>query len=112
MAHEFTTQNFSAQVLKSEVPVLVDFWAPWCGPCRMLGPVIEELASENEGRFRVGKLNVDTQPQIAQHYRIQAIPTLLVFRNGRVVKAFQGAHPKHVLQAALEEAAPAPVPVE
>jgi thioredoxin 1 len=107
MAYEFTSQNFSAQVLKSEVPVLVDFWAPWCGPCRMMGPVIDELADESNGRYRVGKLNVDEHPQVAQHYRIEAIPTLLLFRNGRIVKVYQGLQSKRTLQSALENALPA-----
>ena len=110
MAYEFTSQTFSTQVLKSHVPVLVDFWAPWCGPCRTMAPVIDELASESGGRFRVGKLNVDEHPQIAQHYRIEAIPTLLLFQNGRIVKVFQGVQSKRVLQAALEDAAPAATP--
>lgn len=109
MADEFTTQNFSTQVLKSNVPVLVDFWAPWCGPCRMIAPVIDEVARESQGRYRVGKLNVDEHPQVAQHYRIAAIPTLVLFQDGRVVKVFQGAQSKRVLQAALEAAAPAAV---
>jgi thioredoxin 1 len=108
MAYEFTSQNFSTEVLKSDVAVLVDFWAPWCGPCRALGPVIEELANESHGRFRVGKLNVDEHPQIAEHYRIVAIPTLLLFQNGRVVKVFQGVQSKRALLAALADAASAP----
>lgn len=110
MAYEFTSQNFSTAVLKSDVPVLVDFWAPWCGPCRMIAPVIDELAAQSGGRYRVGKLNIDEHPQIAQHYRIEAIPTLLLFRDGRVVKVFQGAQSKRTLQAVLEEAAAAAAP--
>ena len=109
MAYEFTSQNFSTQVLKSDVPVLVDSWAPWCGPCRMIAPVIDELAGESGGRYRVGKLNVDEESQIAQQYRIEAIPTLLLFRNGRIVKVFQGVQSKRALQAALEEAAAAAI---
>lgn len=110
MAYEFTSENFTTAVLESAVPVLVDFWAPWCGPCRMIAPVIEELAGESGGRYRVGKLNIDEYPDVAQQYRIQAIPTLLLFRDGRVVKVFQGAQPKRVLQAALAEVAPAASP--
>jgi thioredoxin 1 len=110
MAYEFTSQNFSTEVLKSALPVLVDFWAPGCGPCRMIAPVIEELASESGGRYRVGKLNVDEQSEIARHYRIEAIPTLLLFRNGRVVKVLQGVQSKRVLQDALEAAVSAATP--
>ena len=83
MEYTFTTENFETEVLGSDVPVLVDFWATWCMPCRMLAPVIEEIASENEGKIKVGKVNVDENPDLARKYRVMSIPTVLVFKNGR-----------------------------
>lgn len=97
----FTDQNFESEVLGSGQPVLVDFWAPWCGPCRMLGPVIEELADEFEGQVRVGKLNVDENPEMAQRFGVRAIPTMLFFEGGRVVDQTVGAMPKAALRAKL-----------
>lgn len=97
----FTDQNFESEVLGSGQPVLVDFWAPWCGPCRMLGPVIEELADEFEGQVRVGKLNVDENPEMAQQFGVRAIPTMLFFEGGRVVDQIVGAMPKAALRAKL-----------
>lgn len=104
MATEFTSGNFAREVLRSEVPVLVDFWATWCGPCRMIAPTIEELDRESGGRYRVGKVNVDQNPALASQFGISAIPTLLIFRGGRVVDGFQGVQPKRVLAGALEDA--------
>jgi len=101
MAKVFTDQNFEQEVLNSQKPVLVDFWAPWCGPCQMMGPIIEELAEELEGQVVVGKLNVDENPQMAQKYGIMGIPTLLVFKNGQVVEQFVGVQPKEVLKTSL-----------
>jgi thioredoxin 1 len=101
MAKVFTDQNFEQEVLNSQKPVLVDFWAPWCGPCQMMGPIIEELAEELEGKVVVGKLNVDENPQMAQKYGIMGIPTLLVFKNGQVVEQFVGVQPKEVLKTSL-----------
>ena len=101
MAKVFTDQNFEEEVLNSQKPVLVDFWAPWCGPCQMMGPIIEELAEELEGKVVVGKLNVDENPQMAQKYGIMSIPTLLVFKNGQVVEQFVGVQPKEVLKRVL-----------
>ena len=80
---ELTEKNFEAEVLKSDVPVLVDFWAPWCGPCKMLSPVVEQIAEDAEG-FKVGKVNTDEESELAEKYGIQSIPTLMVFRNGEV----------------------------
>ena len=81
----FTDENFEKEVLKSDLPVMVDFWAPWCGPCQMAGPVIEELAEEYEGKVKVGKLNVDDNQQVAMRYGIMSIPTVMLFKNGEEV---------------------------
>ena len=90
MATYFTDENFNQEVLSSDLPVLVDFYADWCGPCKMLAPVIEALAGEWEGKAKIGKLNVDTAPNTAQQYGIMSIPTLLYFKNGEVVIFRQG----------------------
>ena len=92
-----TDATFETEVLKSEVLTVVDFWAPWCAPCRMISPVLEELASANEGRLRLVKVNVDENPQSAVTYGIQAIPNLLFFKDGKVVDQAVGAAPKAVL---------------
>ena len=88
-----TLENFEKEVVKSEVPVLVDFWATWCGPCQMLLPVIDEIATEAE-RFKVGKSNVDEQPELASQFKVRTIPTLMVFKNGEVVNKSIGVIPK------------------
>ncbi|MFM8706603.1 MAG: thioredoxin, partial [Planctomycetia bacterium] len=103
-ALEFTDANFQREVLDSPVPVLVDFWAPWCGPCRMIGPTIEELSVENAGSFRVGKVNVDDNSQLAMTYNVASIPTIMIFNGGRLVQQFMGVQPKAKLQQALDEA--------
>ncbi len=100
---EFTDQNFDAEVLQADGPVLVDFWAPWCGPCRQIAPMIEELANENAG-IKIGKINIDDNPQAAQRFQVNSIPTLLVFKGGEVSETFVGVRPKAQLQEALNAA--------
>lgn len=96
-----TDNNFDTEVIKSETPVLVDFWAPWCSPCRVQGPIVEEVAMALTGKAKIGKLNVDENPVIAQKYGIQSIPTLLIFNQGSVVKQFIGVQSKENLQQEL-----------
>ena len=103
-ALEFTDDNFQSDVLGSSVPALVDFWAPWCGPCRMIGPVIEELAAENAGTFKVGKVNVDESSKLAMAYNVASIPTIMIFNGGKLVQQFMGVQSKAKLQQALDEA--------
>ncbi len=101
MAKVLTDANFEAEVLKSDLPVLVDFYADWCGPCKMLAPVIEQLADEYEGKFNIGKLNVDQNGTTAQAYKVMSIPTLLFFKNGEVVDKLMGAVPKATIEQKL-----------
>jgi len=103
MALQFTDQNFEAEVLKSEKPVLVDFWAAWCGPCQMMGPIIEELAKEMGNKYKVGKLNVDENRETAARYGIMSIPTLIIFKNGKPVKQLVGVQAKENLKGELEK---------
>jgi thioredoxin 1 len=99
-----TDQNFEAEVLKSDKPVLVDFWAPWCGPCLAMGPIIEELAKEFDGKAKVGKINVDENSKTAQEFSIMSIPALKIFKGGKVVQEFVGMQAKETLKEALEKA--------
>ncbi|MBM4342014.1 MAG: thioredoxin [Deltaproteobacteria bacterium] len=98
----FTDNNFQAEVLQSDKPVLVDFWAVWCGPCRMVGPIVDQLADEYAGRVKVGKVDVDSNQRIAASYHISSIPTLMVFKGGQVVEQVLGAQPKQRIAALLD----------
>lgn len=104
MALEFTDANFEEEVLKSDKPVLVDFWAPWCGPCQMMSPVIDEVAKEIGDVAKVGKLNVDENGESAQKYGVMSIPTLIIFKDGQNVKQLVGAQSKDVLLEELKNA--------
>ena len=101
---EFTDKNFSKEVLQSDKPVMVDFWAVWCGPCKMIAPFIEELAGEFEGKAKVGKLDVDNNQETAIKYGVRSIPTVLIFKGGKVVDTIIGAVPKVQLKQKLEAA--------
>ena len=102
-AVHLSDENFKKEVLESKLPCLVDFWAEWCGPCRKVGPVVEEIASEYEGKFKVGKLNVDDGQKTASHYGVMSIPTLMFFENGQVVEQIVGSVGKAELKAKIEE---------
>ena len=102
MAKTFTDSNFGAEVLDASGVVLVDFWAPWCGPCRMVGPIIEEVAKEYEGKVKVGKVNVDENQQVASQFGIMSIPTMLLFKDGEVVDQMVGALPKQEITGKLD----------
>lgn len=99
---ELTDTNFSEEVESSNNPVLVDFWAEWCGPCRMVGPIVEELAGEYEGKAKIGKVNVDVNPQVSVKYGIRSIPALLIFKDGQVVDQIIGAVPKSQIKKQLD----------
>ena len=99
---ELTDSNFSSEVLESAQPVLVDFWAPWCGPCRQIAPLIEELSAENAGSIKFGKLNIDDNQEAASQFKVSSIPTLMLFKGGEVVERFVGVQPKPRLQEAID----------
>ena len=101
VTRELTDANFNEEVLKSDKPVLVDFWAEWCGPCRVVGPTIDELADQYSGSVTVGKLNVDDNPTSTANFGIQSIPSVLLFQDGRVVETFVGVQPKERYETAL-----------
>lgn len=104
MEKKFTTANFEAEVLKSDKPVLVDFYADWCGPCKMMAPLVDQLAEEYDGKVVVGKLNIDDDEDVAAQYRVMTIPTLAVFKGGKLVDKLIGVNPKEAVKAMLEKA--------
>lgn len=103
-ALDLTNENFENEVIKSDIPVLVDFWAPWCGPCRMMAPVLDELSGEMEGKVKIAKLDVENpnHQQLAMQYQIQSIPNMKLFKGGQVIGDFVGARPKDALRADIE----------
>ncbi|HEX2788610.1 MAG TPA: thioredoxin [Ignavibacteria bacterium] len=101
-ALEITDANFAAEVEQSTIPVLIDFWAVWCGPCKMIAPIVEELAGEYEGKIKIGKLDVDNNPNVAMKFGIRSIPTLLIFKDGKVADQIVGAVPKPQIVSKLE----------
>lgn len=100
---ELTTENFNQEVLQSDLPVMVDFWATWCGPCRMVSPIVDEIAEEVQGKVKVGKVNVDEQGELAAQFGVMSIPTIMVFKNGEVIETSVGAKQKAELLAMLEK---------
>lgn len=99
---KITRENFENEVMKSNIPVLIDFWAPWCGPCRMMGPIIEQLADEYEGKAKVGKVNVDEESELSQAFGVMSIPTIVLVKDGKIVKQVVGARPKAEVKAMLQ----------
>ncbi|MCT4592407.1 MAG: thioredoxin [Candidatus Gracilibacteria bacterium] len=103
MLKTFTDDNFQEEVMKSDVPVLVDFWAPWCGPCQIMTPIINKLATEYEGKAKIGKLNVDDEPNKTQEYGVMGIPAFKIFKNGAVVDEFTGAMSEEDVKARIDQ---------
>ena len=99
---KITIENFENEVMKSNIPVLIDFWAPWCGPCQMMGPIIEQLAEEYEGKAKVGKVNVDEEGKLSQAFGVMSIPTIVLVKDGKVVRQAVGARPKAEVEAMLQ----------
>ena len=99
---KITRENFENEVMKSNIPVLIDFWAPWCGPCQMMGPIIEQLAEEYEGKVKVGKVNVDEEGKLSQAFGVMSIPTIVLVKDGKIVKQAVGARPKTEVEAMLQ----------
>jgi len=103
MEYKFTTANFEEEVLKSELPVLVDFYADWCGPCKMMGPIVKEMADAYDGKMKIGKLNIDEEMDIAQKYRVMSIPTFIIFKNGQALETMVGGMPKNELENKIKQ---------
>jgi len=99
---KLTGDNFDSEVLKSPIPVLVDFWAPWCGPCKMIGPVIDQIADEYQGRVKVGKVNIDENAALTEQHGVVSIPTLIIYKDGNIVLQKSGAAPKHDIENMLK----------
>lgn len=99
---KITRENFENEVMKSDIPVLIDFWAPWCGPCRMMRPIIEQMADEYEGKVKVGKVNVDEEGELSQAFGVMSIPTIVLVKDGKIVKQAVGARPKAEVEAMLQ----------
>ncbi|MCX5991942.1 MAG: thioredoxin [Chloroflexi bacterium] len=102
MVIEISDKDFEQQVLKSSLPVVVDFWAPWCGPCRMIGPIVEKLSEEFKGKLKFCKVNVDENQQLAQKYKVMSIPTLIFFKNGQLIEQSMGAVPEKTLRSKVQ----------
>ncbi len=100
---EITDANFEEEVVQSDIPVLIDFWAPWCGPCRMVGPIVEEIANDYAGKIKVGKINTDDNQKVAAQFGIRSIPTLMIFSGGELKESLVGVQPKEVLAAKIDK---------
>lgn len=100
---EITDANFEEEVVKSDIPVLIDFWAPWCGPCRMVGPIVEEIANDYAGKIKVGKINTDDNQKVAAQFGIRSIPTLMIFSGGELKESLVGVQPKEILAAKIDK---------